>query len=122
MGFNTDLTGFKNGEIDALLAPPMNMHKEPIVPDQTGTPVTQLGDIWTMGAHRLICGDSTKAATYEALMDGRLARLVNTDPPYGVSYQGLGLDSSTIPVIEGDDKRRGQLIKMLHDRAGPQVL
>ena len=44
------------------------------------------GDIWTLGRHRLICGDSTKEETYTALMDGREANLVITDPPYNVDY------------------------------------
>ena len=46
------------------------------------------GDIWTLGRHRLICGDSTKEETYAALMDGRKANLVITDPPYNVNYEG----------------------------------
>ena len=46
------------------------------------------GDIWTLGRHRLICGDSTKEETYTALMDGRKANLVITDPPYNVNYEG----------------------------------
>ena len=106
-----DLTGFKSGEIDALLAPPMNQHKEPIVPDQHGPAVTKLGDVWAMGAHRLICGDSTKPVTYEALMDGRQASCIFTDPPYGVSYEA---SSGKFGIIDGDDLRRGHLTKMLH--------
>lgn len=52
------------------------------------TPISQLGDIWLLGKHRLICGDSTQAETYEKLMDGKKANLIVTDPPYNVSYEG----------------------------------
>lgn len=49
-------------------------------------PETQPGDVWILGKHRLLCGDSTKRADYEKLMAGKLARLINTDPPYSVDY------------------------------------
>ncbi len=49
---------------------------------------TKSGDIWALGRHRLICGDSTKEETYTALMNGRKANLVITDPPYNVNYEG----------------------------------
>ena len=50
--------------------------------------ISKQGDIWLLGRHRLICGDSTKAETYESLMDGKKANLLLTDPPYGVAYEG----------------------------------
>ena len=52
------------------------------------TPVTQLGDVWLLGPHRLICGDSTKPETYAQLMDGKQGNLIVTDPPYNVDYEG----------------------------------
>lgn len=51
-------------------------------------PVTKSGDLWLLGNHRLICGDSTKEDTYTRLMDGKKANLVVTDPPYNVNYEG----------------------------------
>ena len=51
---------------------------------------SRAGDIWTLGRHRLVCGDSTKAETYEILMQGKKANLVITDPPSGVGGQGTG--------------------------------
>ena len=48
----------------------------------------QAGDVWTLGRHRLVCGDSTKAETFARLMDGLKANLVITDPPYNVNYEG----------------------------------
>lgn len=59
------------------------------VPDEVPTRV-QPGDIWQLGDHRLICGDSTKAEDVEALMDGHKADLLLTDPPYNMNYQGAG--------------------------------
>ena len=50
--------------------------------------MTKPGDIWTLGRHRLICGDSTKAETYDLLMGSTKANLVITDPPYNVNYEG----------------------------------
>ena len=57
-------------------------------PELPETPITQLGDVWLLGRHRMVCGDSTKADTFTALMDGKMANLVVTDPPYNVNYEG----------------------------------
>lgn len=56
--------------------------------DEDAKPITKLGDIWQLGRHRLMCGDSTDKATVELLMDGKKADMAFTDPPYGVSYTG----------------------------------
>ena len=58
------------------------------VPEPPEVPVTREGDIWILGGHRLICGDSTDAAVLARLMDGQTAALYATDPPYGVGYDG----------------------------------
>ena len=52
------------------------------------SPVSKDGDVWLLGKHRLVCGDSTKEETYVTLMDGKKANLVVTDPPYNVNYEG----------------------------------
>lgn len=62
----------------------------PVVPDE---PVTKLGDIYQLGNHRLMCGDSTSIDSVEKLMDGQKADMVFTDPPYGVDYEGINNDS-----------------------------
>ena len=56
--------------------------------DEESEPITKLGDIWQLGRHKLICGDSTDKATVERLMDGKKANLCVTDPPYNVNYEG----------------------------------
>ena len=89
--FNVDLTGFELPEIDQLFS---KVHNKEIKEDDFDVEaalkkptMTKSGDIWLLGKHRLICGDSTLPATYTALMDGRKANLVVTDPPYNVNVE-----------------------------------
>ena len=73
--------------------------------DEEAEPTTKLGDIWQLGRHRLMCGDSTDKATVEMLMDGKKADMVFTDPPYGYNYQSnMREKTSKFDVIENDDK------------------
>lgn len=64
--------------------------------DEENEPICKLGDIWQLGEHRLMCGNSTDKATVERLMDGKKADMVFTDPPYGVSYTGGVIHGNTI--------------------------
>lgn len=90
--FDVSLTGFDPGEIDDLFKDSLKdgIHDDDFDVDaELKKPaVTKLGDIWTLGRHRLVCGDSTKADTFTTLMDGKLSNLVLTDPPYNVNYEG----------------------------------
>jgi len=72
------------------------------VPDPPTDAVSSVGQVWLLGKHKLICGDSTKAETYEALLVGELADLIVTDPPYGVNYQG-GQNAKKREKLAGDD-------------------
>lgn len=90
--FDVSLTGFEPAEIDELFRDEV---KDGIRDDDFDVdaelkkpPVAKQGDIWTLGRHRLVCGDSTKAETLELLMADRKANLVVTDPPYNVNYEG----------------------------------
>ena len=90
--FDVSLTGFEPAEIDALFKDTL---KDSVKNDdfdvgaELARPtMTKPGDIWTLGRHRLICGDSTKAETYDLLMGNTKANLVITDPPYNVNYEG----------------------------------
>lgn len=89
LDFNLELTGFADMEIDELLFEEADEAKEDdfeiVLP---ANPKSKLGDIYQLGRHRLMCGDSTDRATVEKLMDGAKADMVFTDPPYGVSYTG----------------------------------
>ncbi len=90
--FDLELTGFTEDALkDILVIPEEKIDLEAAdrkVPKPEVRPFTQVGDIWEIGKHRLICGDSTKAHTYKKLMQGEAAQLVITDPPYNVDYEG----------------------------------
>lgn len=90
------LLGFDADELDALLNPieeTEGLTDEDAVPDVPEEPKTKLGDIYILGNHRLMCGDSTSITDVEKLMDGQKADMVFTDPPYGVDYKGINNDS-----------------------------
>lgn len=75
------------------------------VPEPPSDPITKPGDLWILGNHRLLCGDSTNIQHVERLMDGQKADMVFTDPPYGMSYQSIRrTKSAKFTVIENDDK------------------
>lgn len=75
------------------------------VPDLTTDPVTQTGDLWILGEHRLLCGDSCEKKSYELLMRQRKANLVLTDPPYGMSYKSnMRTASKKFDELVNDDK------------------
>lgn len=96
MGFDLELTGFDDVEIDSMLAEPSEGLTDPDdVPEPPEEPRTKLGDIWQLGDHRLMCGDSTSIDAVEKLMDGHKADMVFTDPPYNIGYQGVS-DKRTI--------------------------
>ncbi len=85
-GYNLELTGFEAPEIDSLFN---SFHDKSVKEDdfdieaELKEPVfSHLGDLWILGKHRIICGDSTQIETYERLMDGEKANLLLTDPPY----------------------------------------
>lgn len=89
--FNTDLTGFEAPEIEQLFS---KVHNKDIKEDDfdveeelKNPPISRKGDIWFLGRHRVICGDSTLPETYTKLMEGRRANLVLTDPPYNVNVE-----------------------------------
>ena len=91
MGFDLDLTGFSTDEIEALLAPvgTEGLTDEDAVPEVPEAAVTVLGDVWLLGKHRVMCGDSTSVDAVEKLMDGQKAQTFFIDPPYGDNVGGL---------------------------------
>ena len=95
LDFDLDLLGFDPKELDKLLEPEQveGLTDEDAVPDVPDEPKTKLGDIYQLGNHRLMCGDSTSIDAVEKLMDGQKADMVFTDPPYGVDYKGIHNDS-----------------------------
>jgi DNA modification methylase len=81
------------------------------VPEVTEEPVTKLGDVWILGNHRLMCGDSTMIDQVEKLMDGKKADMVFTDPPYNIGYRDMGKEFEKIKNDKMDDVSFLQFLK-----------
>jgi len=91
LGFDVLLTGFEPAEVDIIIEGIGNESEQPenLVPEETSGPaVSRLGDVWMLGKHILVCGDSTDATTYQLLMGDEKAEFVFTDPPYNLKIDG----------------------------------
>jgi site-specific DNA-methyltransferase (adenine-specific) len=88
--FDLSLTGFEGDELNALLAEAVEdgLVDDDEVPDVPQQPVSVLGDVWQLGNHRVMCGDSTSIDAVDKLMDGQKVDMLLTDPPYNVDYTG----------------------------------
>jgi ParB-like chromosome segregation protein Spo0J len=109
LGFDIGLIGFGEGELERLLAGDGRTgltedDDAPALPEQA---ITHPGDLWVLGEHRLLCGDATVLADVERVLDGRLADMTFTDPPYNVDYGN-----------SAKDKLRGNKRKILNDDLG----
>ena len=110
-GFDLALTGFDLDEIAGLLVDLTTGLTDPDdVPKAPEVPASRLGDVWLLGRHRLVCGDSTDAATVSRVLNGVQPHLMVTDPPYGVEYDpawrnraGLG-STQRVGKVENDDR------------------
>ena len=125
--FDLDVIGFDAGELDELFAVKTDgLTDEDAVPEAPETPVTVPGDVWLLGRHRLMCGDSTSADAVGKLMADQVADMVFTDPPYGMAYGGGRAAGSTKKgalvkahgMILGDDLKGGALIGMIREDVG----
>ncbi|MDD6966386.1 MAG: site-specific DNA-methyltransferase [Firmicutes bacterium] len=89
VGFDLEFTGFTQEELNSLFEIEQvkedGFDVEAALKNET---FSKTGDVWTLGRHRLVCGDSTKAETYETLLGDTRANLIITDPPYNVNYEG----------------------------------
>ena len=103
---------FEQEDLNELLAvtelPPEEGKTDPDdVPEAPADPITKPGDLWILGNHRLLCGDSTNIQHVECLMDGKKADMVFTDPPYGIAYAGKGQQgkakANNFGMIKNDD-------------------
>ena len=104
--FDLDVLGFEEDELAAILAdddPVDGLTDEDDVPDVPDVPVSVLGDVWLLGDHRLMCGDSTRIDHAEKLLNGRLADLLITDPPYNVDYEGKTKEALKIQNDKKED-------------------
>lgn len=109
--FDVSLTGFDEKELSNLFDSGKDAKDDNFDVDKElrKPPVTRAGDVWLLGAHKLICGDSTKEETYKVLMGEQKANLVVTDPPYNVNYQG------SAGKIKNDNLKNEQFYHFLLD-------
>jgi site-specific DNA-methyltransferase (adenine-specific) len=108
-GFEMDVLGFDPKELDKLLEPEQidGLTDEDAVPEVPVEPKTKLGDIYQLGNHRLMCGDSCSITDMEKLCAGQLVDMWLTDPPYNVAYEGKTKDALKIQNDSmGDDQFR----------------
>jgi DNA modification methylase len=107
-GFDLNLIGFDGDMVANLLNDPEEGLTDPdAVPDVPDDPVTVEGDVWLLGDHRLMCGDSTSIDAVERLCGEHMADMWLTDPPYNVAYEGKTKDALKIQNDEmGDDQFR----------------
>lgn len=111
-GYDLALTGFDDVDLEAMFGDPdgegvEGNTEDDAVPEVPVTPVSKAGDVWLLGSHRLVCGDSTQPESYMSLLQGSKAAMVFTDPPYNVNYANTA-----------KDKMRGKNRAILNDNLG----
>jgi len=103
--YDLDLLGFDEDELTGIMARPNEGLTDPdLVPEPPLETITRSGDLWQLGRHRLLCGDSTDPASVRRLMNGGRASLMATDPPYLVDYDG-----GHHPATEGNGGKAGKV-------------
>lgn len=108
-----NITGFSNDEIDDILKDIMGSNEDDFdleeALEEIEEPITKVGDIWKLGKHRLLCGDSTQQEEVMRLMNNQEADMLLTDPPYNVDYEG------TAGKIENDNMNETEFYNLLID-------
>jgi site-specific DNA-methyltransferase (adenine-specific) len=112
-GFDLALLGFDDKELNALLEPEVTegLTDEDAVPDVPEEPKTKVGDIYILGNHRLMCGDSCSITDMEKLVNNRQVDMWLTDPPYNVAYEGKTKDALTIQNDSMDNEGFRQFLR-----------
>jgi len=122
-GIDLSILGFDADEINALLNPiteTEGLTDEDEVPEPPPEPITKLGDVWVLGNHRLMCGDSTSIDAVDKLMDGQKADLLHTDPPYNVDYSNQDRPKAgkkDLGRIKNDTMSSDDFYKFIYDMA-----
>lgn len=107
--FDLGLTGFPEDDLLRLLTAPSEPQCDPDdVPEPPAEPITQPGDLWLLGRHRLLCGDATKPEDVARVLGDQHADMLLTDPPYNVAYEGKTADKLTIAndAMDSEQYRR----------------
>lgn len=112
-----EAAGFTGDElqemIDTLTPPEVEEDEVPEVPVEA---ITKPGDLWILGRHKLLCGDSTKTEDVGRLMDGKKADAILTDPPYGVAYVGKTKDALTVESDDCSEEELERYVALWFDR------
>jgi DNA modification methylase len=113
LGYDLDILAFDKEELAKLLEGDVQqgLTDPDEIPDSPEEPITQSGDLWILGEHRLLCGDSTNAEDVARLLGGELADMLLSDPPYGVSYVGKTEDALTVKNDDLDETQLAALIE-----------
>jgi hypothetical protein len=111
LGFNIPLIGFSEVELKALMHSNPELTDPDNAPEPPAVPVTEPGDVWRLGRHRLVCGDATNREDVSLALDGVAPNLMVTDPPYGVHYDptwrdghDLGVGGRSRGKVQNDDR------------------
>ncbi|MBL8227284.1 MAG: site-specific DNA-methyltransferase [Bryobacterales bacterium] len=114
-GFDLELVGFSDEELEEILREPEETREgltdEDAVPEEPESAVTVPGDVWILGEHRILCGDATSMEAVQKVLDGGLADMVFTDPPYNVDYEGK--TSKKLKI--GNDRLGGKFYEFLRE-------
>lgn len=129
-GYDLGLTGFNDDSIQEILHGGVELPGDPdAIPEPPDEAITKPGDIWILGTHRLLCGDSSKSEDVDQLLDGQTIQLVNTDPPYNVKVEprsnnaiaaGLSSFESTTHHQQMDVARHPEKAQATHKKLRPK--
>ena len=108
-GFDLSSIGFDDRELQKLLSDDEEAARAEETPEPPVNPVSVLGDVWLLGNHRILCGDSTKADDVDKVLNGVKPHLMVTDPPYGVNYDPTWRDEAGGQFGDGKTKMRGKV-------------
>ncbi len=122
-GFDLSLVGFSDEELAAILADTTEGLTDPDdVPEAPADPVSVLGDVWTLGRHRLVCGDATARSDIEILTAGIVPDLANCDPPYGINVVRGGSISGAKPFGKVGGGKPHPFAGRVHGRARNAII
>jgi DNA modification methylase len=114
MGFDLPLMGFSDGELAGLMKSNPGLTDPDEAPEPPAEPISQVGDVWVLGRHRLVCGDATRAEDVAKALAGVQPHLMVTDPPYGVDYDaswrdGVDLNLGKRLGVKGSGRSLGKV-------------
>ena len=99
--YDLESIGFSDADIAALIPPTLGENDDDDVPEPPDEPISKVGDLWELGEHRILCGDSTNADDVAKVLDGATPNLMVTDPPYGVEYDAKWRAHSGLQNMNG---------------------